>query len=150
MANAATYDDVNLVIKIYELRREPKMREARAWFNSQFKSMSLKEFGEKYPMGSEGNAYFRMVNSYWDMVASFITSGVLNEDLFFQSGGELLACWEKTNAINHEFRALVKNPLIGKNLEEVAKRYIAWIERQAPGAYEAMRAMMSGQDAARS
>ena len=150
MANAATYDDVNLMIKIYELRREPKMREARDWFNSQFKPMSLKEFGEKYPMGSEGNAYFRMVNSYWDMVASFITSGVLNEELFFQSGGELLACWEKTKAINQEFRVMIKNPLIAKNLEEVANRYIAWFERHAPGSYEAMRAMMTGQDASRS
>src|SRR5262245_23733255 len=115
MATTATYEDVNLMIKIYELRREPKLREARDWFNSQFQAKNLKEFQEKYPMGSEGNLYFRMVVTYWDMVASFITSGVLNEDLFFQSSGEFLACWERTKGLTPEFREAMKNPLVGKN-----------------------------------
>jgi hypothetical protein len=145
MASAATYDDVNLIIKIYELRREPKLREARDWFNTQFRAKTLKEFMERYPPGSEGNANIRMVMSYWDMVASFITSGVLNEDLFFQSGGEMLSCWEKIRGVNQEFRELMKNPLIGKNLEEIAARYVAWYNRKAPGAYDAMLAMMESE-----
>jgi hypothetical protein len=149
MANAATYDDVNLIIKIYELRRDPKLREARDWFNSQFRPVGLQEFMEKYPMGSEANAYFRMVTSYWDMVASFITCGVLNQELFFQSGGEILGVWEKTKNLTLEFREVLKNPLIAKNLQEVAERYAAYINKQAPGAFEAMRQMMAQMDAAR-
>jgi hypothetical protein len=145
----ATYEDVNLIIKIYELRRESKLREAREWFNAQFQANNLKEFQEKYPMGSEGNVYFRMVTSYWDMVASFITSGVLNEDLFFQTGGEFLACWQRVKGVTAEFREMMKNPLVGKNLEEVAIRYIAWYNKQAPGAYDAMVEMMAQTDAPR-
>jgi hypothetical protein len=140
---SATYDDVNLIIKLYELRREPKLREAREWLFSQFKATTLSEFLEQCPPGSQSEVYFRMVSSYWDMVASFITSGVLKEELFFQSGGEMLGFWMKAKGILPEMREKMKNPLIGKNTEEVADRYIAWINKEAPDAIEAMRAFMS-------
>jgi hypothetical protein len=146
----ATYDDVNLIIRLYELRRDPKLREAREWFGSQFKARTLSEFLKECPPGSQGNVYFRMVSSYWDMVASFMASGVLNEELFFQSGGEMIGFWMKTRGIVPDMRDMMKNPFIAKNLEEVAGRYIAWIDKQAPGALDAMMASMSNQgDAAR-
>src|ERR1700730_16568810 len=89
-AARATYDDVNLVIRLYELRRDERLREARRWFGASFKAKTLDEFHALCPMGSEPTESYRMVVTYWDMVASFLTSGVVNQELFFQSGGELL------------------------------------------------------------
>ena len=147
----ATYDDVNLILRLYELRREPKLREAREWFSSQFKARNFSEFLEQCPPGSQGNVYFRMVASYWDMAASFIASGVLNEELFFQSGGEMLGFWMKTRGILPDMREMMKNPIMAKNTEEVAGRYITWFNKQAPGALDAMMASTSNEpDAARS
>ena len=79
----ATYDDVNLILKLYELRREEKMRAARSWFAANFKCKSMAEFGQLCPPGSEANAMMRQVTSYWEMAASFVTAGVLNEELLF-------------------------------------------------------------------
>ena len=140
MANTATYDDVNLIIKIYELRREPKLREARDWFNTSFNARTIQELTATCPPGSEQNTHLRMVGSYWDMVASFINSGVLNEDLFFESGFELLSCWERTKDIVPELREAFKAPFINANLEQVAKRYAEWMNKRAPGSYDAFAA----------
>jgi hypothetical protein len=88
MSTTATYDDVNLICRLYEMRRDARLRAAREWFLSKFKPGSVEEIGVLAPGGSEENAYFRMVVTYWEMVASFVTAGVLNQELFFQSGQE--------------------------------------------------------------
>jgi hypothetical protein len=136
MSHPATYDDLNLVLRLYEMRREDRMRQARKWFAAQYKPKSLQEANEIIPQNSEENAYVRMVTSYWDMVAGFITSGVLNEELFFQSGYELLFCWERVQHLVPEIRSQFGAPLYLNNLEEVARRYAEWMNRQAPGMYE--------------
>ncbi len=59
----ATYDDVNLILKLYELRREDKMRAARSWFAANFKCKSMAEFGPLCPPGSESNAVMRQITS---------------------------------------------------------------------------------------
>ena len=83
MSEHATYDDVNLLLRLYELRRDDKMREAREWFAGVFKAKNMEEFMQQARPGSGPNAWYRMVTSYWEMVASFITAGVLNKELFF-------------------------------------------------------------------
>ena len=95
----ATYDDVNLILRLYEMRREARMREARKWFTGSFKVKTFEEFQALCPPGSEPNASYRMVTTYWEMVASFLTSGVLNAELFYQSGRELLFVWERVRDI---------------------------------------------------
>jgi hypothetical protein len=52
----ATYDDVNLVLRLYEMRREDRLREARKWFAGSFKVKTLEEFTALCPPGSEANA----------------------------------------------------------------------------------------------
>jgi hypothetical protein len=86
----ATYDDANLVLRLYDMRREERLRKARAWFSAHFKVKTFDELTKLAPSGSDENAYYRMVITYWDMAASFITSGVLDKELFFQSNRELL------------------------------------------------------------
>jgi hypothetical protein len=144
LATKATFDDVNLILKLYDLRREDRLREARRWFAASFKAKTAEDFGALCPPGSEPNASYRMVTSYWEMVASFVTSGVLDQELFFQSGRELLFCWERVRDILPRVRETSKNPLELANLETVAKAYIDWWNVQAPGAYEAFSKRVRG------
>jgi hypothetical protein len=133
----ATYDDVNLVLHLYELRREEKLRKAREWFGQSFKARTLEEMNALCPMGSENNAYLRMVISYWEMAASFITGGVLNQELFFQSGGELLFVWERIRDVVPHMREMFASKHYLQNLETVAASYGEWMNRRSPGAYAA-------------
>jgi hypothetical protein len=139
-----TFDDVNLVLKLYDMRREPRLREARRWFTGSFKAKTLDEFNAICPAGSEQHASYRMFTTFWEMTASFVTSGVLNQELFFQSGRELLFCWERIRDLLPHVREMYKNPLELKNLELVAKAYIEWWNSRAPGAYEAFSRRIRG------
>ena len=137
MATKATYDDANLILKLYEMRREEKMRTAREWFAQNFHFKTLEDFNRQCPPNSSMNAYARMVSSYWEMVASFITSGVLNQELFFESGMELLFVWQRMRDLLPHMRESGKNPAYWKNMETVANAYIAWLGDRAPEAFAA-------------
>jgi len=140
MANQATYDDANLILRLYELRREETMRKARAWFFG-FTANTLEDVQKAAPMGSEQNAYMRMVTSYWDMAASFVTSGVLNEELFLETQGEALFVWEKVRAIVPAMRQANQMPAYLGNLEKVAN---AAIKRMGPEAYQSFSSRIKG------
>jgi hypothetical protein len=144
MTKAATYDDVNLIMHLYEMRRETRLREARAWFSSSFKAKSMEEMANLCPAGSDENASARMVSTYWEMVASFITSGVLNQDLFFQSGRELLFVWERIRDLVPAMREAYKDPTYLINFEKVATLYIEYLKRQGPDVYETFSKRVRG------
>ena len=144
MAPKATFDDVNLILKLYDMRREPRLREARRWFTGSFNARTLDDFNALCPAGSEQHASYRMFTTYWEMVASFITSGVLNEELFFQSGRELLFCWERIRDLLPHVRDLYRNPAELRNLEAVAGKYVEWWNKQASGAYDAFSKRVRG------
>ena len=137
----ATYQDAEIILRLYDLRREERLRAARAWFAGNFAAQSLAAAVEKYPPGSDHNAYFRMVGSYWDMAASFVVRGILHEELFFESNAEMIVVWEKMKDLVADLRNVRKNPTLFRNLERGAIKYIAWLDRQAPGAYDSIRAM---------
>jgi hypothetical protein len=143
MDQQATYDDVKLILHLYELRREDKLREARKWF-AKFNARTLAEKNELCPAGSNQDAWFRMVTTYWEMVASFITAGVLHQELFFQSGQELLFVWEKIRDILPEWRTAYGNPKLMANVETVSKSAIEFVNRGNPKAYEAFSARVRG------
>jgi len=145
MEARATYDDVNLLIRLYDLRREERLRAARNWFVSSCKPHSVADLEALCPPGSEQNAHFRQVVSYWEMAASFITAGVLNQELFFQSGHELLMVWERLRGLVAEYREKHKNPVLLKNLETVGKAYAQWMNRQSPEMYPAFAARARGE-----
>jgi hypothetical protein len=136
----ATYEDANLILKLYEIRREETLREARNWFTGKFSASSAEEMMQKYPFGSQENNYVRMVISYWDMACSFVTSGVLNQELFFQSGGEMMIVWEKVRPLAEGMRKLTGNQNAWTNLEKVANAYIKFI---GPEAYAGFQAIIS-------
>jgi hypothetical protein len=138
-----TYEDAELILKLYDLRREERLRAARAWFTGNFSASSVAEAMEKYPPGSDHNAYFRMVGTYWDMAASFVVRGILQEDLFFDGSGEMIVVWEKMKAFVTDLRTVRKNPTLYRNLEKGAVKYSVWLERQAPGAYVVIKSMFA-------
>ncbi|MSV31754.1 MAG: DUF4760 domain-containing protein [Bryobacterales bacterium] len=142
MPTPSTYDDANLILRLYELRREERMRAARKWYMEHCGPLTLAKFRELCPMGSDTNASFRQVSTYYEMVASFITSGVLNEELYFQSGGELFLVFTRLEPFLGELREAFKNPGMYRNLEAVAGRYAAYINRNDPNAADAFRTRM--------
>jgi hypothetical protein len=137
MTSKPTYDDANLILRLYEMRREDRMRRARAWFTSQFKVKTWEELQKLAPGGSDENASYRMVVTYWDMVASFITTGVLNKELFFHSGRELLLVWERMRDVLPEVRQQYKDPNFWPHLETVGNEFAEHFKKRSPEGYEA-------------
>ena len=135
MPTPATYDDANLILRLYELRREEKLRAARAWFVKSFKPKSLQEMRETCPPGSDEDSYARMVVTYWDMAGSLVTSGVLNFELFAASGNELLFVWTRIRKLVPEVRAAFNSNRAYEDLEKVGEMMINRMNAGNPGAY---------------
>jgi hypothetical protein len=138
-----THDQANLLLRLYELRREPRLREAREWYFKHFKPTSVEDAMKICPPNSEENALMRMVTSYWDMATSMVNRGLIEEDFFFENTGEQWLVWERLKPIVPAMRTMFKNPNFHRNLEENVKRLDAWREKVAPGSTEAMRQMMA-------
>ncbi|HKP85669.1 MAG TPA: hypothetical protein VJZ26_06220 [Blastocatellia bacterium] len=127
----ATYKDAQLILKLYDLRREEKLREAREWFFMSFSPAKYEDMLEVVTPGHPHNAHFRMVVSYWDMAASFAVRGPLNADLLLESGGELLGVWAKIGEFIPQFRKELQLPEFLRNIEAVINK-VEW----APGRIE--------------
>ncbi|MFZ0880969.1 MAG: hypothetical protein WCA98_02690 [Candidatus Acidiferrales bacterium] len=138
-----THEQAEMLLKLYDLRRETKLREARAWFIANFHPASFDEVVKNFPPGSEGGAYMRMVIGYWDMFANFSNRGLVDEEMTFETSGEQWLVWELMKPVIVEWRAASKNPFMAANLEEHAKRLEAWREKRAPGHNETMRRMIA-------
>jgi len=134
--------DAELLLRLYELRREEKLRRARAWMIGKFQADSVEDLGRQLPPGSEENAFFRMAVSYWDMAASLVNQGLLKEDLFFENTAEFWLVWEKVRHLAPGLREARKNPLAWKNLETLAGKYERWMAARAPEALDQMRKML--------
>jgi hypothetical protein len=144
-ASQPTYDDAQLILRLYDLRREQRLRKARAWFSSSFRVKMMDDFTRLCPVGSDENASYRMVLTYWEMVASFVTSGVLHKELFFQSGRELLFVWERIRDIVPGIRETTGDGLAAAGIEAVARDFIVWWETRSPGSYAAFSKRVRGE-----
>jgi hypothetical protein len=122
----ATAQDAELILKIYDLRREEVLRAARAWFSSKFEAETVAELRKKHPPGSKEDAYFRMVLSYWDMIGALVRHKTINEDLFFETNREYLGVWRRAQPIVAELRQSRNNPGLYSNLEHICQAYQQW------------------------
>jgi hypothetical protein len=141
MANP-TYEQGELQLKIFDLRREARLRQARDWFAKNFIADTMEDALRIAPMGTEAGASFMMVVSYWDQACAYLNHGLLHEDLFFETSGEFFFVYERVKPTLAEGRKMFSNPLFLANLEKAAKRYETWSEEHAPGHLAAMRQMM--------
>jgi hypothetical protein len=138
-----TNEQVNLMLRLYEERRELRLREAREWFSASFHVKNEEDLMRVCPAGSQGNVYMRMVLSYWEMVASIANRGLIEEDFFFENSGEQWAVWEQVKPVIGAWRAMFSSPKFLGNLEEQCKRLEAWREKRNPGSNAAIRKMLA-------
>jgi len=123
-----TPEDVSLILRLYELRRDPELRRARAYMLSDFNVKTWDEMRSHYMSGDEIDRHFRMATSYWEMVATFVNQGLLNEDLFFDTHGEDIVVWKKVEPLAEAARKQIR-PTWLWNLERMARRHQSWRER---------------------
>ena len=106
----------DLILTLYELRREKKLRKARQWFASQ--QFNSADDIVAVARGKD-NAYFRMVVSYWDMVSALVLHGGIDAAMFHDAGNEHVYVWAKLEPYVAEFRARVNQPTYAGKLERM-------------------------------
>ncbi|HMF78098.1 MAG TPA: hypothetical protein VK604_20745 [Bryobacteraceae bacterium] len=108
--------EADLILKLYELRREPTMRKARDWFFLGFNPESLEDFNAA--MFSEDSGHARMVMSYWEMAAALVNHGAISVELFNATNSEYISAFAKVELLLEEIRA-VNNPSFMASLEKL-------------------------------
>jgi len=97
-------EEANLILKLYELRREEELRKAREWFDTEFNPQSAKDILDIVSGSFADSVRFRMVMTYWEMVAGLVNYGSLNADLVHLTNVEHLRYWAKVEPFMDEVR----------------------------------------------
>ena len=118
----ATPADAQVVMQLYDLRREPEMRKARNWF-VMFDPRSVDDLvNTVMALGSDGSRYYRMVTSYWEMAAAMVLHGAVNEQLFLDTQPEMFLVFAKLAPYLKEFRERIQIPESMKKVETLVNR----------------------------
>jgi hypothetical protein len=123
MPKKPTHADAELILKLYDARREPELRKARQWWTATFWPQNADEIIKiMRAIGTQENAWLRQVLGYWGMAAAFVSHGVLAEELFFEPScsGEMFAIYAKVEPHLKELREKMQNPMLLANLEKLA------------------------------
>jgi hypothetical protein len=114
--------DVALILKLYELRREEGMRRARKWYFTEFNPQSAAEYVKVLGSGHDGSVNLRMITSYWDMAASFVNNGGIDEKMFLDANGEHIGIFCRVEPFIEEVRQTIGFPDYLKQLETLIRR----------------------------
>lgn len=117
---SAKQEDVNILLRLYEIRREEAMRRARDWFTTDFNPQSTQDIYDV--IVSEDSPKYRMVSTYWDMACAFVNHGAIDEQLFNDVNSEHVAVYAKLQPFLEEFRAATNTPWYLKHLEQLVTR----------------------------
>jgi hypothetical protein len=151
MAKKASASDAQLIMQLYDLRREPEMRKARAWWAASFWPQNADDFLKlAWSMGTPENNWLRQVTGYWSMASSFVLQGALNADLFLQPAvsGEMFIVFAKVQPFIKDLRKKLEDEEAFANIEKVImsskygrerfkfmlKRVAMWREKMAASA----------------
>lgn len=115
----AKHEDANLILKLYELRRESVMREARTWFIREFHPTSAASILET--LKGEHSAHFRMVTTYWEMAASLVNHGAIDAAMFSDANAEHVLVFAKVEPYLAELRTGYGNPRMMAGLEKLVR-----------------------------
>lgn len=129
--SSSPYESATLLIRLYELRRDTIMREARDWYARGFNPNTIEDVMQV--VSGPHSGHFRMVTSYWDMAASFVLSGAIDEQMFNDANGEQVVAFAKIEPFLTEYRVRMGFPGYLANLEKLVM--------QRPGAKESMAAL---------
>ena len=122
MPKKATTADAQLILQLYDLRREAEMRRARHWWTFEFSPLSVEDFMKiARAAGSKENNWLRQVSSYWSMAAAFVLHGALNEELFLKPtvSGEMFLMFAKVYPFLKELRKEWGEPGLFLDVEKV-------------------------------
>ena len=111
------FESATLNLKLFEMRREPVLREARHWFLLDFNPEAFDEVLAL--MRGERNASFRMVLGYWDMAASLVTTGAIDAGAFLAAHGEIIGAFSKVYPFLQQIREISGEPEFLRHLEAV-------------------------------
>ena len=114
---ATPYEAARLNLQLFEMRREPVLRESREWFLHEFNPDTLQELVAL--ITGTRNASFRMVLGYWDMAASLVTSGAIDADSFLAAHGEIFTTFSKIHPLLDELRAASGETHFCRHMESV-------------------------------
>jgi len=124
------FESAQLNLQLFDLRREPVLREARAWFTREFNPETFEDL--MAVLQSERNPSFRMVLGYWDMAASLVTTGAIDPEAFRAAHGEIFATFCKIQPFLAQFRTARGQPALFNHFETVvmgAPDALATLER---------------------
>ncbi|MGH9966859.1 MAG: DUF4760 domain-containing protein [Pyrinomonadaceae bacterium] len=127
--------DADLILKLYDLRRETVMREARNWLFT-FNPTSVQDVIDV--LLGEHSGHYRMVISYWEMAAAMVNNGAIDEQLFNETNGEHIFVYAKVEPVLEGVRSLFGSPEFLMNLEKLVKR-IPDCEEKIAGMRERMK-----------
>lgn len=108
-------ESADLILKLYDLRREPTMRAARNWMLSFFPASAADIM--QAMIAQETSGQLRMVITYWDMAASLVNHGAIDEEMFADAHNEHLVVFSKIELFLEEVRAMMNSPKFLLNLE---------------------------------
>ena len=118
------YESADLLLRLYDMRREETLRKARAWFGTFF-PQSTDDIAKA--VQGEHSAYFRMVTSYWDMAASLVNHGAIDAAMFNDANGEHVFIYAKLQPYLAEYRTKIGAPA-----------YLAHVEKLVTGSPEGL------------
>jgi hypothetical protein len=147
MSKKPTAADAELILKLYDLRREAEMRKARNWWLANFWPESAEDFMKiGGAMGTQENNWLRQAAGYWSMSASLVLSGAVKPELFLDPSvsGEMFFIFAKVRPFLADLRAKMKNPRMFANIEKVinstkqSREWLKYVEGQVASRREAM------------
>lgn len=125
MAKGATAKDAQLILQLYDLRREAEMRKAREWCLTQFWPNNADDYLKAaFAFETQENRWLRQVQSYWGIAAAFVVEGALSEDLFLTPSfsGEMFMLFGKVYPFLGEIREKIGDPRAFADIEAVITR----------------------------
>ena len=114
--------DSLVILKLYEIRSEALMREARRWFFSEFAPKSGKQIVQLLRSGERESAFYRMVASHWDVAASLVNNGGVDEKLFMEANSEHIVVYAKLQPFVAEIRETIGEPDYLMHLERLVMK----------------------------
>lgn len=100
-------NDAMAILKLYELRRDEQMRQARQWYFTEFAPKNVSDIVKLFRDGERASANFRMVTSYWDTASSLVLNGAIDEKTFLDANTEHVFIYAKIQPFLAELRALI-------------------------------------------
>lgn len=109
------HHDAELVLRLYDLRREAVMRDSRNKIG-QFFPKSFEDVSAILAPAHPLNAAFRQTSSYWEMAYGMAKHGIVNPDYLAENAGEGLFVFARFHPYLDRLRKDV-SPTMFQNVE---------------------------------